>query len=57
MNTQQDALTTLPRPATAANEDFQPRLDEKTPAGWDAFEVWRTRVKAQQEKPQPPRLG
>jgi hypothetical protein len=50
MKTRVDALTTFPRPAKAANEEFLlPVLRAKT-TGWDAFEVWRTRIKAQQQK-------
>ena len=52
MNTRVDALTTFPRPAKAANEEFLPVLNEKAPSGWDAYEVWRTRIKAPQDKPQ-----
>jgi hypothetical protein len=49
MKTRVDALTTFPRPAKAANEEFLPVLKEKA-AGWDAYEVWRTRIKAEQRK-------
>jgi hypothetical protein len=47
MKTKVDALTTFPRPAKAANEEFLPVLREKASAGWDAYEVWRTRIKAE----------
>jgi len=47
MKTRVDALTTFPRPAKAANEEFLPVLREKASAGWDAYEVWRTRIKAE----------
>jgi hypothetical protein len=50
MKTKVDALTTFPRPAKAANEEFLPVLREKASAGWDAYEVWRTRIKAEQQK-------
>jgi hypothetical protein len=50
MKTKVDALTTFPRPAKAANEEFLPVLREKASAGWDAYEVWRTRIKPQQQK-------
>ena len=50
MKTRVDALTTFPRPAKAANEEFLPVLREKASAGWDAYEVWRTRIKAEQLK-------
>lgn len=50
MKTRVDALTTFPRPAKAANEEFLPVLREKASAGWDAYEVWRTRIKAEQQK-------
>ena len=45
-------LLTSPQPLKAANEEFgqQPK---PTAAGWDPFEVWRTRVKAAQEDPKP----
>lgn len=37
-----------PRPLTvAANEEFAGRV--QPPAGWDPFEVWRTRVRAAKE--------
>jgi hypothetical protein len=42
---------TFPRPAKAANEEFLPVLKEAT-FGWSAYEVWRTRIKVQQQKPQ-----
>jgi hypothetical protein len=48
MNTRIDALTVLPRPAKAANEEFLPVLSTKATGGWDAYEVWRTRIKAEQ---------
>jgi len=51
MKTRVDALTTFPRPAKAANEEFLPVLKERAPSGWDAYEVWRTRIKAPQDKP------
>jgi hypothetical protein len=58
MKTKVDALTTFSRPAKAANEEFLPVLKEKGSSGWNAYEVWRTRIKAQQEKPQgTPRAG
>lgn len=56
MKTKTDpAMKDLPRPQPAANGDFpkladgaqnvlRPRL-----AGWDPYEVWRTRVKAMQD--------
>jgi hypothetical protein len=50
MKTKIDALTTFPRPAKAANEEFLPVLREKASFGWDAYEVWRTRIKAEQRK-------
>ena len=50
MKTRVDALTTFPRPAKAANEEFLPVLKEKTSYGWDAYEVWRTRIRAEQRK-------
>jgi hypothetical protein len=52
MKTRVDALTTFPRPAKAANEDFAlPVVTEKAAPGWDAYEVWRTRIKAVQDSP------
>jgi hypothetical protein len=58
MKTRVDALTTFPRPAKAANEEFLPVLREKQPDGWDAYEVWRTRIKALQDQPtRTPRIG
>jgi hypothetical protein len=53
-----DALTTFPRPAKAANEEFAPVIAEKAASGWDAYEVWRTRIKAVQDQPiRPTRRG
>ena len=49
MKTRVDALTTFPRPAKAANEEFLPVLKEIS-SGWDAYEVWRTRIRAEQRK-------
>jgi hypothetical protein len=58
MKTRVDALTTFPRPAKAANEEFLPVLKEKESSGWDAYEVWRTRIKAcQPQPPRSPRMG
>ena len=60
MKTRVDVLTTFPRPAKAANEEFVPALSPDISRGWDAYEVWRTRVKVQvqQDKPkQPTRIG
>jgi len=50
MKTRVDALTTFPRPAKAANEEFVPTLRETASLGWNAYEVWRTRIKAEQHK-------
>jgi hypothetical protein len=58
MKTRVDVLTTFPRPAKAANEEFVPALNDNASRGWDAYEVWRTRVKVQQDKSkQPQRIG
>jgi hypothetical protein len=52
MKTRVDVLTTFPRPAKAANEEFGAVVSkEKAASGWDAYEVWRTRIKAMQEQP------
>jgi len=51
MKTRVDALITFPRPAKAANEEFVPVVVEKAASGWDAYEVWRTRIKALQDPP------
>ena len=54
MQTKTDRLTALPRPQAAANGEFPKvtQLPEKSlrprVAGWDPYEVWRTRVKAQE---------
>jgi len=43
---------TPPQPLAAANEEFarQPQQPSSpAAAGWDPFEVWRTRVKGAQE--------
>jgi hypothetical protein len=51
MKTRVDALTTFPRPTKAANDEFAPVLSaNKVAAGWDAYEVWRTRIKAVQDR-------
>jgi hypothetical protein len=52
MKTRVDALTVFPRPGKAANEEFVPVLKEQTAPGWNAYEVWRTRIKAQQDPTQ-----
>ena len=58
MKTRVDALTTFPRPAKAANEEFAPTAqNEKVSSGWDAYEVWRTRVKSQEKTQRSPRVG
>ena len=58
MKTRVDALTTFPRPAKAANEEFTPLAAQKVSSGWDAYEVWLTRIKAPQEHPdRTPRHG
>lgn len=58
MKTRVDALTTFPRPAKAANEDFAPVVPDRAASGWDAYEVWRTRIKALQDLPsRTPRNG
>jgi hypothetical protein len=55
MKTRVDALTTFPRPLKAANEDFAPTATaHKVTSGWDAYEVWLTRIKAMQERPDRP---
>jgi hypothetical protein len=43
-----ESLLANPRPiSAAANDEFV--LTHQQPAGWDPYEVWRTRVKAAQE--------
>jgi hypothetical protein len=39
-----EGLLTAPQPLAAANEEFA-RQPQPSTAGWDPFEVWRTRVK------------
>jgi hypothetical protein len=51
MKTRVDVLTTFPRPAKAANEEFALLAKEIAAPGWDAYEVWRTRIKPLQEQP------
>jgi hypothetical protein len=51
MKTRVDALITFPRPAKAANEEFVAVVTDKAASGWDAYEVWRTRIKALQDPP------
>ena len=44
-----EGLLTAPQSLTpAANEEFA--VSAKKVAGWDPFEVWRTRVKPEQEE-------
>ena len=43
-----ESLLVSPRPlSAAANDEFV--LSAKPTSGWDPFEVWRTRVKAEQD--------
>jgi len=51
MKTRVDPLTTIPRPQNAANEDFVAAPAQETRSGWDAYEVWRTRIKALLDQP------
>ena len=52
MKTRVDALTTFPRPAKAANEEFVPtKGSRQVSSGWDAYEVWLTRIKPLQDRP------
>lgn len=56
MQTKTDRLSALPRPAAAANDVFPKAVATEKPlrprvAGWDPYEVWRTRVKATQDPP------
>jgi len=54
-----DALAIFPRPAQAANEEFGPVPRDGAASGWNAYEVWRTRIKTRQRN-QPsrtPRVG
>lgn len=51
MKTRVEALALFPSPARAANEDFAPVTQEAAPSGWNAYEVWRTRIKALQDPP------
>lgn len=45
-----DSLLADPQPlSTAANEEFAAAAHAT--AGWDPYEVWRTRVRAVQNKP------
>jgi hypothetical protein len=54
MQRKPDRLTALPRPQAAANGEFAKvaSVPEKSlhprVAGWDPYEVWRTRMKAQE---------
>jgi hypothetical protein len=59
MQIQVDALITFSRPPSAANEDFEPVSSpaEQVAAGWDAYEVWRTRIKAVQARHRTPQTG
>jgi hypothetical protein len=47
-----DALAIFPSPPPrAANEDFVPPAVPESVSGWDAYEVWRTRIKVLQDQP------
>jgi hypothetical protein len=52
-----EGFTAGPRIIPAANEEFtgtdERETLEYTPAGWDPYEVWRTRVKASSRKTEP----
>lgn len=39
-------LVALPHPEAAANEDFLPRRHGAAFPGWNAYDVWRVRIKA-----------
>jgi hypothetical protein len=54
MTTRVDVLTTFPRPAKAANEEFVRAQAPKVDSGWDAYQVWLTRIKTLQEAPRRP---
>ena len=50
-----EGLLSGPEPTTAAaNEEFASGTQPS--AGWDPFEVWRTRIKAAQENPKPAKV-
>lgn len=51
MKTNVDSLTIFHRPSKAANDEFLPVLKERASPGWNAYEVWRTRIKAKQDAP------
>ena len=36
----------IPPPTEASNDEFLPRRSQAVPSGWNAHEVWRTRIKA-----------
>jgi hypothetical protein len=50
-----EGLVAKPQPLVAANDEFAQQPQPSSTAGWDPFEVWRTRVKAAQaqETPEP----
>jgi hypothetical protein len=55
MKTRVDALTTFPRPGKAANEEFVATTGSRqVTSGWNAYEVWLTRIKAVQDRPEHP---
>jgi hypothetical protein len=52
MKTRVEVMTTFPRPTKPANEEFGSVVAQGSPtSGWDAYEVWRTRIKLLQEQP------
>jgi hypothetical protein len=61
MQTRVEALTLFPRALKAANEELvsvvtpSENTIERRAAGWDPYEVWRTRVKAPQNSIRLPR--
>jgi hypothetical protein len=46
MQVHDDESAVLPHPAEAANEEFLPLQDGPAYPGWNAYEVWRVRIKA-----------
>lgn len=46
MQTQTTEAAVLPQSAATANEEFLPRQNGVVSRSWDAYEVWRVRIKA-----------
>ena len=46
MQTHNNELAILPQPAAAANEELSSIQRKEASSGWNAYEIWRTRIKS-----------